>query len=172
MGITKSSELTAPVIEDAARSMSSLRSLVTRISEIARPEEGWARLLKVLARVAGQEWLEGELQVDFIGQPDNSTSLELYAVLGVGIRERLFSASRLDVPIDEFQRAVVLSPELIAPLQAHQGRERLTLTTGMRVRSRDIPDFELEEKAKGDGERITERPPADVFTSPTKPPSS
>lgn len=172
-------EITGALAADVARSNLVLRQLLTRIAEIAQPEQGWVRLLKVLAKIpeCGGEWLEGELQVDLRGGENNTTTLELYSVLGVGIRERIFPMFTLNIPIDEFQRAVVLSPEVVRPLRAHQGRERLTLTTGMRVRSHDIPDFEVEEKAKGDGERITAPPPAslddelEAYTRPTAPPS-
>jgi hypothetical protein len=169
-------EITSELAADVARSNLVLRQLLTRIAEIAQPEQNWARVLKVLAKIpeCGAEWLEGELQVDLRGGENNTTSLELYSVLGVGIRERIFPMFKLNVPIDEFQRAILLAPEVIHPLRAHQGLERLTLTMGMRVRSNDIPDFEVEEKAKGDGERITAPPPAledsEAHTRPTAPP--
>jgi hypothetical protein len=63
------------------------------------------------------------------------------------------------VPVDEFQRAIVLSPRDIEPFRAHQGLNRLTLAVGTRVRNKDLPELELEEQAKGDSERITVPPP-------------
>lgn len=174
--ITTSSELSSDVIAQAASSSTNLRQLVARVAEIAAPEQGWAKLIRVIAKVAASDWLEGELQVDFDDDSDGQTTIAFYSVFGVGIRERIFSAYAMNVPIDEFQRAVLLAPDAIAPLRAHQGRGRLSLAMGMRVRNKDIPDFELEEKAKGDGERPTAPPPPSfeageqVHTRTTAPP--
>lgn len=177
--IAKSSDLTSDVVTDAVRSPAELKRLLQRIAEIAQPEQGWARIFKVIAKVAMVEWLEGELQVDFAGDV-TSTTLSFYSVLGIGIRERLVPPVTLSVPIDEFQRAVVLQPDSIAPLRARQGLNRLTLSLGTSVRDKDIPEFELEAQALGDGERITAPPPPlvlaeediapEVYTRSTKPP--
>ena len=176
--VTTSEDLTSEVLTLAASSSQELKRLIMRMGEVARPEQGWTKLLKVIARVAAAEWLEGDLQVDFTGD-DKGTSVAFHAVLGAGIRERLFGVVYLQVPIAELQRAVVLTPSIIEPLQAHQGLNRLTLAAGQRVGNRDIPAFELEEMAKGDGERITAPPPPDlvideheVHTRPTTPPLS
>lgn len=180
--IAKSADLGADVLLQAAGSTSALRGLMQRVADVATPEEGWARILKVVAKAAVADWVEGELQVDFSADAPETTTISFYAVLGVGIRERLFAPVTLSVPIDEFQRAVVLQPDAVAPLTARQGLNRLTLAKGMRVRDRDIADFELEEQALGDGERITAPPPPlaiagededlppDVYTRSTKPP--
>lgn len=178
MGAISSSEaLTSDLAFHVATSSSELRRLVGRIAEIAGPEEGWTKLLKVIAVVTYADWLEGELQVDLDGNDAGGTTISFYSVLGVGIRERLFPPHDLNVPIDEFQRALVLAPNMCAPLRAHQGLQRLTLSMGLHVRSRDVPEFELEEKAKGDGERVTAPPPgltiaddADVHSKSTVPP--
>ena len=158
--ISSSVDLTSELLGRAASSSTELRLLMARLAEVAGPEQGWAKLLKVVAKIAASDWLEGELQVDFDAVDGGQTSIAFYSVFGVGIRERLFSAYTLNVPIDEFQRAVLIAPDAISPLRAHQGRGKLSLAMGMRVRNKDIPDFELEEKAKGDGERPTAPPPA------------
>jgi hypothetical protein len=160
--------LTTAVLDAAAASPASLKSFVARAAEVAQPEQGWIRFLKVIPRVAAASWMEGELQVDFAGD-DKGTTVSFYSVLGVGIRERLFSPFYLVVPIDEFQRAVVLTPDIVAPLRAHQGLNRLTLAQGLRVRNKDIPDFELEDKAMGDSDRITAPPPALAIADPDEP---
>jgi hypothetical protein len=161
--LTTSDDLTPDVVLHAASSSRELKQLVMRMGEVARPEQGWTKLFTVIATVASAEWMEGDLQVDFNGD-DKGTTVTFYAVLGAGIRERLFGAQYLQVPIDEFQRAVVLSPDVVAPLRAHQGLNRLTLAAGHHVRNRDLPTFELEERAKGDGERITVPPPPELAT--------
>lgn len=174
--ITSSSELSSDAIARAASSSSELRQLVARVAQVAEPEQGWSKLIRVIAKVAASDWLEGELQVDFDDEGNNRTTIAFYSVLGVGIRERICPAYTMNVAIDEFQRAVLLAPDAIAPLRAHQGRGRLSLVMGMRVRNKDIPDFELEEKAKGDGERPTAPPPPSfeigeqVHTRTTAPP--
>ena len=177
--VAKSSDLTSDVVTDAVQSPAELKRLLQHVAGIAGPEQGWTTLYKVIAKVAMADWLEGELQVDFTGDV-TSTTLAFYSVLGIGIRERLVAPVTLAVPIDEFQRAVVLQPESIAPLRARQGLNRLTLSLGTQVRDRDIPDFELEAQALGDGERITAPPPPlvlaeedvspEVYTRSTKPP--
>ena len=176
--ISTSIELTPDLMRQAASSSQELKRLVLRVAEIAQPEQGWTKLFKVMAHVAQAEWMEGDLQVDFNGD-DKGTTLAFYAVLGAGIRERLFAPQYVAVPIDEFQRAVVLNPAVVAPLRAHQGLNRMTLAAGARVRNNEVADFELEEKALGDGERITAPPPPDlvvdepeVHTRPTVPPTS
>jgi hypothetical protein len=166
--IATSSQLTGETLDEAVASVGALKTLFVRVAEVAEPEQGWARLLKVVARAAHAPWLEGDLQVEFTGDEER-TRVELYSVLGIGIRERLFSPCSLAVPIDEFQRAVVLTPDIVAPLRAHQGRGRLTLAAGQRVRSNDVPDFEVEEMAKGDGERITAPPPPLEIADPDDP---
>ncbi|MDF2693174.1 MAG: hypothetical protein K0S65_1557 [Labilithrix sp.] len=175
--LSTSDELTADAIQQAASSSQELKRLVVRLGEIASPEHGWTKLFKVIAKVAVADWMEGDLQVDFNGD-DKGTTLTFYAVLGVGIRERLFGAQYVQIPIDEFQRAVLLAPALVAPLEAHQGLNRLTLAIG-NVKNKALPDYELEEKAKGDGERVTAPPPPDlaidepeIHTKPTRPPPS
>lgn len=176
--VTTLDDLTPDAIAQAASSSQELKRLVLRLAEVAQPEQGWTRIYKVIALVAAAEWMEGDLQVDFVGD-DKGTTLSFYAVLGAGIRERLFSPQYLAIPIDEFQRAVVLNPAVVAPLRAHQGLNRMTLAAGARVRNNEVADFELEEKALGDGERITAPPPPDlvidepeVHTRPTVPPRS
>ena len=176
--ITTSDDLTPEAVAQAASSSQELKRLVVRMGEIAQPEQGWTRLYKVIVLVAAAEWMEGDLQVDFNGD-DKGTTLSFYAVLGAGFRERLFSPQWVAVPIDEFQRAVVLNPGVVAPLRAHQGLNRMTVSAGERVRNNDIAQLEIEEQALGDGERITAPPPPDlvidepeVHTRPTVPPPS
>ena len=176
--IATSDDLTPDVVAQAASSSQELKRLVVRMGEIAQPEQGWTRLYKVIVRVSAAEWMEGDLQVDFIGD-DKGTTLSFYAVLGAGFRERLFSPQYVAVPIDEFQRAVVLNPSVVAPLEAHQGLNRMTLGASERGRGNELANLEIEEKALGDGERITAPPPPDlvidepeVHTRPTVPPHS
>ena len=133
--ITTIDDLTPEAVAVAASSSQELKRLVMRIAEVAQPEQGWTCLYKVIALVARSEWMEGDLQVDFNGD-DKGTTLAFYAVLGAGIRERLFAPQYVAVPIDEFQRAVVLNPAVVAPLRAHQGLNRMTLAAG----ARDRPD--------------------------------
>ena len=164
--IASSEDLTSDVIQHAASSARELKTLVMRLGEIARPEEGWtAKVFKVISKVASASFVEGDLEVDFSGD-DKGTTVTFYSVLGAGIRERLFGAQYVQVPIDEFQRALVLAPTLVAPLTAYQALNRLTLSFEQRAANNAMPDYELEEKAKGDGERVTAPPPADHDLDP------
>ena len=131
--LESSKQITDALADEAASSLGALRTALGRVAEVARPEQGWTRIFRIIAKVATSDWVEGELQVDFV-EDAGGTNVSFYAVLGVGIRERLFPAHRLAMPIDEFQRALVLTPTLAAPPQAHQGVQRLTLALGKRVR--------------------------------------
>lgn len=172
--ITTSKQITDDLAAQVAASSGELRAFLEHVGAVAGPEQGWVKLLKIFAVASKADWLEGDLQVDLVGESEG-TALSLYSVLGMGIRERLFGQIWIAVPIDEFQRALVLNPALAAPLRPDQGVGRLTLAAGARVRPKDLPEFEVEEMALGDGERITAPPPTpdpeeEVHTRSTAPP--
>ena len=94
-------ELTSEHAKLAASSSVGIRNLLTRVAAIAKPGEGCPKVLMAIARLVGQEWLEGELRVELSGD-ETSTTMIVMCDYGVGIRERLLPTIRFAVPIDEF----------------------------------------------------------------------
>jgi len=141
-----------------------MRVFLKRISEIARPDEGCPKLLMALARLVGQDWVEGELRIELSGD-DTSTTLIILCEFGVGIRERMFPQLRLGVPFDEFQRALELAPQLVLPLKITDETGKLVLTPLLtpeeRIHAVAPPDFELDQTSLGEEERTTAPPPPD-----------
>jgi hypothetical protein len=142
-------ELTTEHAEAAARSASSLRAFFTWAADIARPGEGAPKVLMPIARLAHADWLEGTPYVEVRGD-DATTTVSIFADLGMGIRERVVPLARLHVPFDEFARAVRLAPQLVAPFRAAQRGGALVLTP---------PEMTDEPSARSGGEsiRIDER---------------
>lgn len=157
-------ELTPEHAKLAASSSVGIRNLLTRVAAIAKPGEGCPKVLMAVARLVGQEWLEGELRVELSGD-DTSTTMIVMCDYGVGIRERLLPAVRFAVPIDEFGRALELSPKLVLPLRISE-HEGLIILTPL---SRGDPDYAapapaeltLEDESLGTDLRATAPPPAD-----------
>jgi hypothetical protein len=183
--IASCSEVNAEIAQQAASSPYEMKRFLARIAEVARPEEGCPKVLMAVAKLAFADWVEGDVRAELSGD-DKGTTMTIYCEHGVGIRERLLAPHYFAVPIDEFQRAVLLVPKLVLPLIAQQGLNRLTLAPRAELENAPIPSFELDEQSLGDGERITVKPPPgtgfpaaleddesgdeDVHTRPTKPP--
>ncbi len=166
------SDLTTEHAKAAASSSTDMRVFLKRVAEVARPDEGCPKILMALARLVGQEWVEGELRIELSGDETTST-LIILCEYGVGIRERLFPAVRLDVPFDEFQRALELAPQLVLPLKITGEEGKLVLapllTPEARMHGEAAPEFELDHESLGEEERTTAPPPLDelqVLDSP------
>jgi len=157
-------DLTSAHAKQAASSSVEIRLLLKRVSEIAKPGEGCPKVLMAIARLVGQEWVEGDLRVELSGD-ESSTTLVVMCEYGVGIRERLIPAARFAVPIDEFERALELAPHLVLPLRITDEPGKLVLTPLATpeplARTALPPDVGLDTASLGDGERTTAPPPAD-----------
>jgi hypothetical protein len=162
---TSCGDLTSEHAKVAASSSTDMRVFLKRVAEVARPDEGGPKILMALARLVGQDWVEGELRIELSGD-DTSTTLIILCEYGVGIRERMFPAVRLTVPFDEFQRALELAPQLVLPLKITDddaGKLVLAplLTPEERMHGDAAPDFELDHASLGEEERTTAPPPLD-----------
>jgi len=162
---TSCSGLTSEHAKVAASSSTDMRVFLKRVAEIARPDEGCPKILMALARLVGEDWVEGELRIELSGD-EASTTLIILCEYGVGIRERMFPAVRLSVPFDEFQRALELAPQLVLPLKITDdaaGKLVLAplLTPEERMHGDSAPDFELDHASLGEEERTTAPPPLD-----------
>ncbi len=156
-------ELTSEHAKLAASSSTGFRDLLTRVAAIAKPGEGCPKVLMAVARLVGQEWLEGELRVELSGD-DTSTTMIVMCDFGVGIRERVVPSVRFAVPIDEFGRALELSPKLVMPLRIseHEGLIILTpLAKGEASASLPAPKLTVDDLSLGTDDRATAPPPAD-----------
>lgn len=157
-------ELTSEHAKQAASSSANIRTLLKRVSEIAKPGEGCPKVLMAVAQLAGQSWVEGDLRAELSGN-DTSTTLAVMCEYGVGIRERLIPLATFAVPLDEFERALQLAPKLVLPLRISDEGGKIVLTPLASPQGRDgtipPPDVAVDGASLGDGERITAPPPAD-----------
>jgi hypothetical protein len=160
----------------AARSAATMRQFLEWASRTARPGEGAPKVLQAIAKLASATWVDGTLYVD-IGGDDYQTKISIFADYGFGIRERLLPLARLDVPFDEFVRAVRVAPRLIDPFKAEQLAGSLILTppdveAAPDSSERAIQSIPIEESSLTH-EAITKPPPpvAEADTT-TKPPPS
>ena len=157
------SELTVEHATLAASSSAGIRNLLTRVAAIAKPGEGCPKVLMAVARLVGQDWIDGELRVELSGD-EASTTMIVMCDYGVGIRERLLPTIRFAVPIDEFGRALELSPKLVMPLRIseHEGLIILTpLGKGEAAVSILAPKLTVDDLSLGTDDRATAPPPAD-----------
>lgn len=104
-----------------------MRSFLEWASHAAREAEGAPKVLLAIAALVDASWVDGTLYVDLTGN-DSLTRISIFVDYGFGIRERLLPLARLDVPFDEFVRAVRLSPKLISPFRAEHLAGSLVLT--------------------------------------------
>jgi hypothetical protein len=101
-----------------------------------------------------------------------------------GAPKVLMVLARLSVPVDEFQRAVLLAPQLVRPLVAKQGRGQLKISTARAAESAPPPSLEIEQEALPserttappgpDGEEAlaSMMPPAEPSTAPPPEPGT
>lgn len=164
-------ELTAEHAVEASSSLASMRSFLDWACFTARPEEGAPKILVAIARLAEAPWVDGTLYIDVAGN-DSVTKISVFADYGFGIRERLLPLARLDVPFDEFVRAVRLSPKLIAPMRSEMLAGSLILTTAEPEAEDDtnLPDIEIAGSSMLHDPHRTAPPPPHAAV--TKPPPS
>ncbi|MBX3190312.1 MAG: hypothetical protein KF819_25155 [Labilithrix sp.] len=137
-----------------------MRTLLKRVAEIAKPGSGCPKVLMAVARLVGQDWLEGgELRVELTGD-DEKTTLTIMCEYGVGIRERLLPPTELRVPFDEFARALELSPSLVLPLRISDDVGKITLTPLLtpEKRAEEAVAVRIDERSLGETERKTAPP--------------
>jgi hypothetical protein len=124
--MTSCAELTMDDAEEAALSADSMRALLAWAAEIARPGQGAPKVLMAIARLPRADWVAGTCYVEIKGTA-SATTLSVVADRGMGLSEHLLPQTVMQVPVDEFARAVRLAPQLIAPLRALQHGDALIL---------------------------------------------
>jgi hypothetical protein len=94
-------------------------ALIERMAAVARPRQGAARLLVVLATVARASWLEGALEV-WLRPLGELTEIELLLHDGLSYT-RLCSPLLVGAPFDEFEMSIARAANLLAPLELADG---------------------------------------------------
>ena len=115
-------------IDDGLKSVESMRVLLEHLARIARPNEGAAKILVAISRIATTacEWREGPLYVA-VHEVRGATEIEVSCDLGGGVRELVFPRLFIAVEQAELVRAVQLAPRLIAPLKFRVRGDRMIL---------------------------------------------
>jgi hypothetical protein len=113
MEFEHNSEITPDLVAEAAASRAGFRAFLDHAARVSQPEDGGPKILMACAALSRSEWLDGELRVEVEGDELGS---RLGLLIDAGFRERVFPVVELNVPFDEFVRAVRLAPHLIAPL--------------------------------------------------------
>jgi hypothetical protein len=106
------------------------KALLDHLAKVSQPADGAPKLLIVFAKMAAQEveWVDGALRVEMVGD-GSVTVVELLCELGLGMHERVVPAFKMNVPLEEFARAVERVPRMIEPLVlASSSARRLVLT--------------------------------------------
>lgn len=128
------SEISTAHVEAAIASRATFRAFLERAAAVARPEDGGPKVLMAIAALPRCTWLAEDLFLEILGD-ELGSQLDLLVHGEVG--ERIFPSVTLDVPFDEFVRAVRVAPQLIRPFTVRESDEgRLML---MHRRDSDKP---------------------------------
>jgi hypothetical protein len=141
-------EVSDELIGDALRAPESLRepsprqkvfALLDRMMDIARPRQGAARILSVLAQMSTCDWIDGYLEVRVTGD-QRSVSIDLLVDDGIGL-ERLRPTLRLQVPYEELRKIAITRAASLAPMvvKGTVTETAFRLTTWNRSRSSTRP---------------------------------
>lgn len=148
--------------EDAVESSTSLRGFLAHAAAIAKPEDDGPNILRVLARLTGALWLDGDVRIE-IGGDATSSSIAIYSDNGGGFRERVVPIVRMGIPFDEFLTALMLTPRLAAPLKAREENGLLILSSGDgHADAVDFAPIAIAESSLHENERKTGPPTADA----------
>jgi hypothetical protein len=150
-------ELTMEHAEAAARSAAAMRALLSWVEKTARPGEGAPKVLMAVARLVDAEWLGGTPYVEITGG-EEETRLAILVDHGFGMRERVFPAVVMQVPVDEFARAVRLAPHLVAPLVATTRDDVLVLAPPGHTLDEPQEPIPIDSASLNEGDRITTPP--------------
>jgi hypothetical protein len=128
--------------DDAAPSVDEMRRVFERVAANARPGGGAAKALAAaIAMLHRCPWLEGELRMELDGD-DRAATLDVFTEHG-GVRERLFPALTLGVPMADLASSVLRAPDLFAPLQIREHAGKLVLTPSSTAATVPPPLIEL-----------------------------
>lgn len=111
-------DLTLAQVVRGLHSKEKMRALLQHMADVAKPGEGAPKVLVPIARMASTDctWLGGALTVTITGTSE-ATRIQVELDAGGGPK-LLFPRLLLDVPMDEFVRAVKLAPKIVKPMAA------------------------------------------------------
>lgn len=142
--ITSCLMLTEQDIAEAKVSRDSVRALLMQMASVARPNQGAARLVTVIAHMASSDWIDGALRVE-IGGDAEVCAIDVLNELAGGFCERLWPPIAVAVPLDEIRRAIRLHPEFVAPLRVkHDRASRIVLAIEADQRFSSMPPARIE----------------------------
>jgi len=159
-------DLSESDFERAIDSREMCQKLVVQIGKISRPETGGPKLLLLFARMAarGCDWLDGALRIDLVGD-EQVTVVEVLEDAG-GVRERIFPPVALQVPLQEFSRAVQRVPHMIEPLELVASSKRRMSFVGALDERVEVSPAQIAESSmfRSPASRTSIPPPAGKLT--------
>lgn len=148
--------------EDAVESSTALRGFLAHAASIAKPDDDGPNILKVLAKLTGAFWIDGDLRIEISGDADSSM-IAIYADHGGGFRERVAPGVRFGIPYDEFVTALMLTPRLAAPLKARDQNGTIILSAAEgQAEAVDFAPIAIAESSLHQNERKTGPPTAEA----------
>lgn len=125
----------------AGESSTECRALLEHLAAIAKPRDGAPLMLLLFARIAtvACDWLDGDLFIRMDARRPFGTRVTVATELGLGMREKVFPSFDLNVPLDEFTRAVERIPQMVHPLVAEIAQDQLLLSASAHVRASTVP---------------------------------
>lgn len=148
--------------EDAVESSTSLRGFLAHAAAIAKPDDDGPNILKVLGKLTGAFWIDGDLRIEVSGDATSST-IAIFSDHGGGFKERVVPAVRLGIPFDEFLTALMLTPRLAAPLKAREQNGLIVLSAAEgHAEAVDFAPIAIAESSLHENERKTGPPNAEA----------
>lgn len=139
--IARCQDLAESDIASAIESRAGLRELVERMTAVSRPSDGGPKVLLVFARLASApcDWLDGDLHVTLAGN-DASTTIDVLAEIGAGLKERVIPSVTMTVPAREFEDAIETYPHALDPIEISRTADgKLVLRAPASARGESIP---------------------------------
>jgi hypothetical protein len=148
------------------------KALLERLASVSRPGDGGPKLLLVFARMASQacDWIDGELRIEILSDAQVSV-VEVLTDMGAGMRERVFPSFRMNVPLEEFARAVERVPHMIEPLTISLKTSRrvvLSASEDVRRSTSPPPMVEIDRESLYDVQSMR-APPVPSIQAPSSP---
>ena len=157
-------ELTEEHAEEAAESSQTMKAFLGWAARTAQPDDGAPRIMMVLGRLARADWVEGAPLVQITGS-ETVTKISVYSDHGMGIRERMLPVAHLSVSYEEFEQALMIRPDLPAPLIPTSKDGAIVLRQAeVDEDTREL--IAIDERSLHEQERKTAPPPPPTPTAP------
>lgn len=133
-------DVTDEQIAAALVSREATGALLATMASIARPNEGAAKMLLVLARAAKEKcaWLGGPLLVQ-IAPVGDKTEIRVANDKGGGVLVAVFAKLLVGVPFAEIERSLRAAPKVVEPLRVYHQEGRIVLAPNKRASMHSMP---------------------------------